>query len=50
MSQAAAQFKKQAGTLTVSVDGQTVSWKANSGTAAVVITIAEISSMSCQLG
>jgi transcription initiation factor TFIIH subunit 1 len=50
MSEAAAQFKKQAGKLIVSADGQTISWKANSGTAAVVIAVAEITSMSRQPG
>lgn len=41
---AAAQYKKQDGTLSVSTDGKTVSWKAASGAAALSIATADIGS------
>jgi transcription initiation factor TFIIH subunit 1 len=46
MSSAAAQYKKQDGTVTVSADGKTVSWKSASGAVPPLsIVIAEIGSM-----
>lgn len=45
MSEAAAQYKKQDGKLTVSADGRSVSWKANNGNSTVEIIVAEIGSM-----
>jgi hypothetical protein len=48
MPEAAAQFKKQDGKLAVSADGRTVLWKANSGSPALDIAVAEISSMFSQ--
>ncbi|KAL5115866.1 RNA polymerase II transcription factor B subunit 1 [Pleosporales sp. CAS-2024a] len=46
MSTAAAQYKKQDGTVSVSADGKTVSWKSASGTAPPLsITIADIGNL-----
>jgi transcription initiation factor TFIIH subunit 1 len=46
MSSAAAQYKKQDGTVAVSADGKTVSWKSASGAVPPLsIVIAEIGSM-----
>jgi transcription initiation factor TFIIH subunit 1 len=46
MSSAAAQYKKQDGTVTVSTDGKTVSWKSASGAVPPLsIVIADIGSM-----
>lgn len=49
MSEAAAQYKKQDGKLTVSTDGRTVSWRANSGNPTVDIAVAGIASTSPRL-
>jgi transcription initiation factor TFIIH subunit 1 len=46
MSSAAAQYKKQDGTVSVSADGKTVSWKSAGGAVPPLsITIADIGSM-----
>ncbi|KAF2678309.1 RNA polymerase II transcription factor-like protein [Lentithecium fluviatile CBS 122367] len=45
MLEAAAQFKKQDGKLTVSADGRTVSWEANSGSPMLDIAVAEIGNL-----
>ncbi|KAL1591731.1 RNA polymerase II transcription factor B subunit 1 [Paraconiothyrium brasiliense] len=45
MSEAAAQYKKKDGKITVSADGRTVSWKANSGDLAVDVEIAAITNL-----
>ena len=44
MTDAAAQYKKQDGVVTVSADGKTVSWKSASGAAPLSIAIADIGS------
>jgi hypothetical protein len=46
MSEAAAQYKKQDGKISVSADGRIVSWRASSGNLAVDVEIAAITSMS----
>jgi transcription initiation factor TFIIH subunit 1 len=48
MSTAAASYKKQDGTVSVSADGKTVSWKPTGGAVPPLsITIADIGSMRC---
>jgi transcription initiation factor TFIIH subunit 1 len=48
MSSAAALYKKQNGTVSVSADGRTVSWKSpDPAVAPLALTIADIGSMRC---